>query len=123
VPGSVIQGQTGATFSVTVGDAAGAGPVPAGGPVTLAISMPPGTILTGLSGPDWTCPPSNPNGILAPVCTNPVSLPPGQSYPALTGTFNVQAGATIGRASFGFEATFLDGQVTIERTLSITSPP
>jgi hypothetical protein len=82
--GNFIQGQNGATYAVTVGNGASAGPT--GETVTVTENVPTGLTLVSMSGTGWTCP-SNGN-----TCTRSDSLSPGSTYP-ITVTVNVASNA------------------------------
>jgi uncharacterized protein (TIGR03437 family) len=73
-------GQTGATYSVVVSNAANAGPVT--GPVTVSESVPAGLTLQSMSGAGWSC---SANA----TCTRSDYLRGGSSYPAITVAVNV----------------------------------
>ncbi len=77
--GFFVQGQTGATYSVVVSNAAAAGPT--SGAVTVT-DIPPATLtLVSMSGTGWNC--------SGAACTRSDTLNPGASYPAITVTANV----------------------------------
>jgi uncharacterized repeat protein (TIGR01451 family) len=81
--GSFFQGQTGATYSVIVGNAALAGPSTSTVSVTdIALS---GLTLVSMSGTGWSC--------TGATCTRSDALNPGASYPAMTIAVNVAADA------------------------------
>jgi C1A family cysteine protease/sugar lactone lactonase YvrE len=84
--GNFTQGQTGATYTVTVSNAAPAGPT--GGTVTVTETVPTGLALVSMAGTGWTC--------LAggTTCTRSDALAVGASYPAITVTVNVAANAS-----------------------------
>jgi uncharacterized repeat protein (TIGR01451 family) len=82
--GTFTQGQTGATYTLTVSNGSGAGP--ASGTVTVAEILPAGLTLVSMAGTGWTCTP-------APTCTRSDALNGGSSYPAITVTVNVTATA------------------------------
>jgi uncharacterized repeat protein (TIGR01451 family) len=84
--GSFAQGQIGVQYTVTVGNAALAGPT--SGTVTVTETLPSGLTLVSMAGTGWTCPTGN------TTCTRSDSLSPGQSYPAITATVNVAVNAT-----------------------------
>jgi uncharacterized protein (TIGR03437 family) len=84
--GSFTQGQTGATYSVTVSDGGTAGPT--SGTVTVAEAPPSGLKLVSMVGTGWTCPAGG------TTCTRSDALAAGASYPAITVTVNVVANAT-----------------------------
>ena len=76
--GNFTQGQTGATYTVTVSNT-GAGA--ATGTVSVSESLPAGLSLVSMTGTGWTCS----NG----GCQRGDSLAGGASYPAITVTVNV----------------------------------
>src|SRR5260370_1118429 len=80
--GSFTQNQQGATSTVTVSDAADAGPTD-GTTVTVTETVPSGLTLVSMAGTGWTCPA---NGT---TCTRSDVLQPNSSYPVITVTVNV----------------------------------
>ena len=82
--GNFSQGQNGATFTVSVSNAASAGP--ANGLVTVTQTAS-GLAVVSMAGPGWTCV----NGLNP--CTRSDALAAGASYPALTVTVNVPLNA------------------------------
>ena len=82
--GNFVQGQTGATYSITVANA-GAGPT--NGAVTVTDTLPAGLTATAISGTGWTCT----FGTLS--CTRNDALAASASYAAITVTVNVAANA------------------------------
>jgi uncharacterized repeat protein (TIGR01451 family) len=82
--GNLIQGQTGATYTITVSNA---GPGPTSGTVTVVDTLPVGLTATALAGTGWTC-------TLATLsCTRSDVLANAASYPAITLTVNVASNA------------------------------
>ena len=81
--GSFSQGQTGATYTVTVSNGASAGPT--SGAVTVTENPPTGLTLASMAGSGWSCPGS--------MCTRGDVLSAGSSYPAITVTVNVASNA------------------------------
>lgn len=81
--GTWTQGQNGKTYTVTVTNN---GPVDTFGTVTVTETAPSGLTFVSLSGSGWT--------IASNVATRTDPLAPGDSYPALTVTVNVNANAT-----------------------------
>jgi uncharacterized repeat protein (TIGR01451 family) len=79
--GNFSQGQTNATYKVTVTNT---GPVPTFGPVNVDEMAPPGLTFVSMSGTGWNCPPG------VPHCDRNDPLPPGTSYPVITVTVNVR---------------------------------
>ncbi len=78
--GAFVLGQIGASYTVTVSNA---GPGVASGPVTLTDTLPPGLILTGLSGAGWTCAPETVS------CSRSDGLAAGASFPPIVVTVTV----------------------------------
>jgi uncharacterized repeat protein (TIGR01451 family) len=78
--GNFTQGQTGATYSITVTNS---GLANSSGTVTVTDTLPAGLTATAISGTNWTC-------VLGTLtCTRSNALLPGLSYPAITVTVNV----------------------------------
>ncbi len=84
--GNFAQGQTGATYTVTVSDTAGASPT--SGTVTVTDTLPPGLTASAISGTGWSC------TLATLTCTRSDVLAAGSSYPAITVTVNVAGNAT-----------------------------
>ena len=78
--GAFTQGQTGATYTVTVTNGSGAGST--NGTVAVAEILPAGLTLVSIAGAGWTC-------TAAPACSRSDVLLGGSSYPAITATVNV----------------------------------
>ncbi len=83
------QGQSNATYTLTVANAANAGPT--GGTVTVMETPGSGLIPVGLSGSGWTC--------TGTSCTRSDSLPTGAAYPPITVTANVAINAPASTAN------------------------
>jgi hypothetical protein len=83
--GNFMQGQIGATYILTVSNAPGASPT--GGTVTVAETVPPGMTLISMAGTGWTCPAHG------TTCWCSDALNGGASYPEITVTVDVGAGA------------------------------
>ena len=81
--GTLIQGQTGATYSVIVTNTVGA--VATSGAVTVTEFLPAGISMVSMAGDGWACGATN--------CTRSDSLAGGASYPPITVTVNVAANA------------------------------
>jgi uncharacterized repeat protein (TIGR01451 family) len=79
--GNFTQGQTGATFQVTVSNT---GTGETGGQVTVTEAPPTGLTVTAMAGTGWTCITS---------CTRNDALAGGESYPPITVTVNVATNA------------------------------
>ena len=84
--GGFAQGQSGATYSVTVSNQAGSDPT--SGTVTVTETVPSGMTLVSMAGTGWTCP-----GTAANNCTRNDVLNGGASYSPITVTVNVAANA------------------------------
>ena len=82
--GNFTQGQTGATYTITVSNS-GSGPT--SGTVTVTETLPSGLTATAISGSGWTC--TQPSG----PCTRSDVLAPGGSYPVITLTVTVAGNA------------------------------
>jgi hypothetical protein len=83
--GSFTQGQQGASYTLTVSNAAGVSPTTSA--VTVTETIPTGLTLSGMSGSGWTCPTGG------NTCTRSDALPANSSYPAIIVTVNVAANA------------------------------
>ena len=79
--GDFTQEQTAATYTVTVSNAAGAGPT--NGTVTVLDTTPLGLTLDSMAGTGWTC------AADANSCTRSDALAGGASYPPITVTVDV----------------------------------
>jgi len=82
--GNFSQGQQNATYSVTVSNAANAGP--SSGTVTVTDNLPAGLALVSMAGSGWTC--------SANHCSRSDVLSGGASFPAITVTVNVASNAS-----------------------------
>jgi uncharacterized repeat protein (TIGR01451 family) len=78
--GNFSQGQTGATYTLTAGNA---GSAPTSGTVTVTDTLPAGLIATAIGGTGWSC------TLGSLICTRSDALAAGSSYPAITLTVNV----------------------------------
>ncbi len=86
--GNFTQGQTNATYTVTVSNT---GNAPTSGTVTVTETVPSGLTLVSMAGTGWTCPsPGN-------TCSRNDALAAGASYPPITVTVNVSATASSPR--------------------------
>ncbi len=77
--------QSGAAYTVTVGNQAGAGPT--SGLVTVTETVPPGMTLVSMAGTGWTCPTGG------STCTRSDALPAGATYPPIAVTVNIASNA------------------------------
>ncbi len=83
--GNFLQGQTGATYSISVSNVGGS---PSVGTVTVADTLPSGLTATAMSGIGWTC-------TISPLqCRRMDALGNASSYPAITVTVSVSTSAT-----------------------------
>jgi uncharacterized repeat protein (TIGR01451 family) len=83
--GNFIQGQTGAAYTATVSNGAGAGPT--SGTVTVTDTVSSGLTLVSMGGTGWTSPAGG------TACTRSDVLAAGASYPPIAITVNVAANA------------------------------
>jgi uncharacterized repeat protein (TIGR01451 family) len=84
--GGFSQGQQAATYLVTVSNSSAAGTAATNGTtVTVTDTVPSGLTLVSMAGTGWTC--------VNPSCTRTDALAAATSYPAITVTVNVAAGA------------------------------
>jgi uncharacterized repeat protein (TIGR01451 family) len=88
-----FQGETGATYTITVGNTG----APTSGTITVTDNLPAGMTATAMSGTGWNCPaaqfPPIGTGTGALSCTNSNPLGAGASFPAITLTVNVAPNA------------------------------
>jgi hypothetical protein len=120
--GNFTQGQTGATYTVTVSNQAGAGPTST--LVVVTETIPSGLSLVSMAGTGWTC--------AAGTCSRSDALAGGASYPPITVTVNVAGNATSPqvnavRLSFGISgsANTTDSTIINPSALTVTcsAPP
>ena len=83
--GDFSQGQTGATYTVTVSNT-GSADKTVGNQVSVTDTASSGLTITAMGGSGWTC--------AVPTCTRTDALAAGGSYPAITVTVSVAANAT-----------------------------
>jgi uncharacterized protein (TIGR03437 family) len=83
--GSFTQGQTRATYTVTISNSTSAGPT--NGTVTVTETVPTGMTLVSMVGSGWTCPSGS------TMCTRSDVLNGGASFPPITVTVNVASNA------------------------------
>jgi uncharacterized repeat protein (TIGR01451 family) len=81
--GNFVQGQQNAAYTVTVANAANAGPT--SGTVTVTDTPASGLMLASMSGSGWTC---------GATCSRSDVLNPGSSYPPITVAVNVAPNAS-----------------------------
>src|SRR5579863_263851 len=82
--GTFTQGQTGATYTITVQNAGGA---PTNSTAMVTDTLPAGLTATSIAGTGWTC--TQPAG----PCTRADALAPGASYPPIVLTVSVAVNA------------------------------
>ncbi len=115
--GSFYQGQSGATYTLTVSNVAGAA---SSGVVTVVDTLPGSLTATAISGSGWNC------TLPTLTCTRGDALAAGASYPGITVTVNVAASAP---ASVTNTATLSGGgdsnasNNTANDITAITPPP
>ena len=85
--GNFIQGQIGATYSIT---AVNAGTGPTAGTVTVVDTLPSGLTATAMTGSGWTC------TVATLTCTSTTVEAAGMSFPVITLTVNVAPNAVSG---------------------------
>jgi hypothetical protein len=85
-PSLFTQGDTGDTFTITVGNG---GPVSTSATVTVVDTLPPSLTATAMTGIGWSC------NVGTLTCTNANVLGPGGTYPAITLTVDVAGNAPI----------------------------
>lgn len=78
--GNFAQGQTGATYTLTVSNVGAAATT---GTVTVTDTLPSGLTATAMTGPGWAC------TVATLTCTRSDPLASGASYPPITLTVNV----------------------------------
>ena len=84
--GSFLQGQIGATYTLTVSNIGGS---PTSGSVTVTDNVPIGLVPTSAAGAGWTCSIAGQDV----TCSRSDALNAGASYPAITLTVNVAPAA------------------------------
>ena len=115
--GSFVQGQTGATYTITVSNN---GVTPTSGTVTMTDTLPTGLTATAIGGSGWTCT----LGTL--TCTRSDALAAVSSYPVITLTVDVASNAA---ASLTNTATVSGGgetntaNDTANDVTSVNTPP
>jgi uncharacterized repeat protein (TIGR01451 family) len=82
--GNFVQGQTGATYTITAKNSGGAS---SSGTVTVTDTLPVGLSATAISGTNWNC------TLATLTCTRSDALAAGASYPSITLTVNVASNA------------------------------
>lgn len=121
--GNFVQGQIGATFIVTVTNAAGAGPTT--GTVNVFDSVTQGISVTAIGGNGWICSPSG----FGYLCSRSDPLNGGTAYPSIAVTVNVLAtagngsnNASVSGGSFGGQANANDSvQIVAQATVTADS--
>jgi len=84
--GNFTQGQTGATYTITISNI---GRAATSGTITAVDNLPAALMVAGISGTGWSC-------VMATVtCTRADALASSASYPAITVTVNVAANASV----------------------------
>jgi hypothetical protein len=113
--GNVKPGQTGASYSITVSNAAGAAAT--SGMITVT-DPPTNFTVTGISGTGWTC------TLATLTCTRSDVLPAGQSYPPIVVVGNVtgSAGQSIS-VPITISGGGLTTTVTSSPSIAIVSAP
>jgi uncharacterized repeat protein (TIGR01451 family) len=115
--GNFTQGQTGATYTITVTNG---GTAATSGTVTVMDTIPTGLSGASASGTGWTC-----GGTLTISCTRSDALAPDSAYPAITLTVNVAANApgTISNTVTVLGGGSTTGTATDTATVTPTGTP
>jgi uncharacterized repeat protein (TIGR01451 family) len=116
--GSFIQGQTGASYSLT---ATNSGTAATSGTVTVVDTLPTGLTATAASGTGWTCSLNIPSAGKV-QCTRSDVLAAGISYPAINLTVNVSASVSVGINSITNSASVSGGGEINTTNNSATDP-
>ncbi len=114
--GSFTQGQTGATYTVTVSDVAAAAAT--SGAVTVTDTIPTYLTLVSMAGTGWNC--------ASNTCTRSDPLLNGSSYPPITVTVSVAANApsqVTNRVSVSGGGAALPSSATDPTTILAAPPP
>ena len=117
--GNFTQGQTGATYTITV---ANAGTGPSSGAVNVSDTLPTGLTATAITGTGWTCTLGNPTS----TCNRSDVLANGSSYSAITLTVTVSGTApasVTNSASVSGGGETNTGNDTASDTTTISSLP
>jgi uncharacterized repeat protein (TIGR01451 family) len=118
INGSFFQGETGATYNITVTNF---GNLPSNGTVTVVDNLPPaGLTATAIGGTGWSC------TLATLTCTRSDALAPGNAYPVITVTVDVALNApanvvNTATVSGGGEAN--TGNNTTQDPTTILPPP
>jgi uncharacterized repeat protein (TIGR01451 family) len=116
--GSFIQGQTGATYTLT---ATNSGTAATSGTVTVVDTLPTGLTATAASGISWACSLNTPSAGKV-QCTRSDVLAVGSSYPAINLTVNVSASVPVGTNSITNSASVSGGAETNTANNGATDP-
>ncbi len=116
--GSFIQGQTGASYTLT---ATNSGTGATSGTVTVVDTLPTGLTATAASGTGWTCSLNTPSAGKV-QCTRSDALAVGSSYPAITLTVDVTASTPVGTNSITNSASISGGGEINTTNNSATDP-
>ena len=106
--GSFVQGQIGATYSITVNNI-GPGAKAAAAGVTVTDTAPSGLAITAMSGTGWTC-------TTLPTCTRSDVLANSASYPPITVTVTVATNASTPQINSAAVSTTAIEQDTTNNT-------
>lgn len=113
--GNFTQGQTGATYTVTVGNN---GPGPTAGTITVVDNPPVGLTVTGMSGSNWTC------TVGTRTCTTNSTVAAGATLPPITVTVDVASNASSPLVnSVTVSGGGSSGSVTANDSTTITASP
>ncbi len=113
--GNFSQGQTGATYTVTVGNN---GPGSTAGTITVVEAPPTGLTVTAMSGSNWTC------SVGTLTCTTTSAVAAGGTLPPITVTVSVAANASSPLVnSVSVSGGGSSGSVTANDSTTIVSSP
>jgi uncharacterized repeat protein (TIGR01451 family) len=117
--GNFVQGQTGATYTITVTNSGGSG---TSGTVSLTDTLPASLTPTAISGTGWTC------TLATLTCTRGDGLAAAASYPPIVLTVNVAGNApnsvtNIANVSGGGETNTSNDTASDVTTITISAPP
>ena len=117
--GNFVQGQTGATYTITVTNSGGSA---TSGTVTVTDTLPASLTPTAISGTGWTC------TLATLTCTRSTALAAGASYPAITLTANVASNApasvtNTATVSGGGETNTANDTANDVTTINVNTPP
>jgi uncharacterized protein (TIGR03437 family) len=117
--GNFVQGQIGATYTITVGNV---GQSPTAGVVNVVDTLPNGLSATAIAGTGWNC------TLSSLTCTRSDALDEGAKFPAITLTVNIANNApasvtNTATVSGGFEVNLANDVATDVALVTAVLPP